>query len=170
MTAIDTRAEQEHDRARFESEVRDLMPPLLAYFSRRVQPYEDAADCLSETLTVLWRRRRQLPVGDVDLRAWSFGVAKHVLANHHRSRVRRDSLADRLRSQLALEPLTVSNSDAGPVNDALKQLRSIDRELVTLVAWDGFGVAEAGRVLGLKPDAARTRYSRARARLRVLLE
>ena len=41
-----------------------------------------------------------------------------------------------------------------------------DRELVLLVAWEGFGVAEAGVVLGLKPDAARQRYARARARLR----
>jgi hypothetical protein len=36
--------------------------------------------------------------------------------------------------------------------------------LVTLVLWDGLGVAEAGAVLGLKPATARTRFAPAKVR------
>lgn len=49
---------------------------------------------------------------------------------------------------------------------ALAALSEQDLELVALIVWDGFGVAEAGALLGLRPDAARQRYARARSRLR----
>jgi RNA polymerase sigma factor (sigma-70 family) len=148
----------------FDARIRPLMPKLLAYFVRRVTPSEDAADCLSETLVVLWRRRSELPVDDDGVRAWSYGIAKGVLANHHRSRVRHTRLAARLRADLATTPI-VASIDLD-LDAALATLADTDRELVLLVAWDGFGVAEAGVFFGLSPAAARTRYSRARKSLR----
>jgi RNA polymerase sigma-70 factor (ECF subfamily) len=145
----------------------DLTRDLLAYFLRRLDDREDAADCLSETLLALWRRRRALP-GDKDsARAWAFGAAKRVLANHRRGRIRHSTLADRLRVELSVAP--IADAPAFEVREALAALAEDDRELVTLIAWDGFGVAEAGALLGLKPDASRVRYYRARMRLRALL-
>jgi RNA polymerase sigma factor (sigma-70 family) len=145
----------------------DLMHDLLGYFLRRIDNREDAADCLSETLVVLWRRRRTLPADRDGMRAWAFGAAKRVLANYRRGRVRHTELARRLRGELAAAP-----APSGPqreVREALATLPEQDRELVVLIAWDGFGVAEAGAFLGLKAEASRARYSRARARLRELL-
>ncbi|TPW76720.1 RNA polymerase sigma factor [Schumannella sp. 10F1B-5-1] len=144
-----------------------LIPELLRYFVRRLDDSEDAADAVSETLVVIWRRRRHLPSGEDPARAWAYGVARKVLANARRGRLRRDAAAEHLRERLAEEVV-----DAHPDLDlrrALDALRADDRELVLLVAWEGFGVAEAGAVLGLKPEAARARYSRARARLRETL-
>lgn len=151
----------------FEDDIRSLMPALLAYFVRRVRPQEDAADCLSDTLVVLWRRRADLPANPDAQRAWTFGIARGVLANQRRGRVRQTQLADRLRSEIAVQPAqAVDSTDTESALDALPER---DRELVTLIVWDGFGVAEAGELLGLKPDAARARYSRARKRLRETL-
>lgn len=150
-----------------ETRLRELMPALLSYFIRRVTPTEDAADCLSETLVVLWRRQADIPADDDQLRAWSFGIARGVLANQRRSHLRRTRLADRLRDNL---PDASTSIDSDPdLQGALASLRERDRELVTLIVWDGFGVAEAGEVLGLSAGAARTRYSRARAELRAQL-
>jgi RNA polymerase sigma-70 factor, ECF subfamily len=113
------------------------------------------------------RRRRALP-GDADgTRAWAFGTAKRVLANHRRGRIRHSTLADRLRAELAIAP--VADGPALEVREALAALAEDDRELVILIAWDGFGVAEAGAVLGLKLDASRVRCYRARMRLRDML-
>ncbi|WP_415127831.1 sigma factor-like helix-turn-helix DNA-binding protein [Microbacterium sp.] len=42
-------------------------------------------------------------------------------------------------------------------------------ELVTLVHWDGFTIAEAGLLQGVPASTARGRYQRARARLLALL-
>lgn len=151
-----------------EAVLRPLMPELLAYFARRIRPLEDAADCLSEALLVIWRRRAEWPAEIDAQRAWCFGVARGVLANQRRGHVRRGALADRLRGELSVAHPPVP-AVAFEVRGALARLSDRDRELVTLVAWDGFGVAEAGDLLGLKPDTARARYSRARRKLRELL-
>lgn len=153
----------------FESAVEPLMPDLLRYFARRVSPREDAADCLSETLLVLWRRRSRLPQAAEERRAWAFGIARKVLANYQRSGIRRSvAYGYVVRAQLAAPPPTPSPA-AEAALAALDLLNETDRELIRLVVWDGFGVGEAGRVLGLKEGTARSRYSRARARLRELI-
>ena len=153
--------------AEFDTAVAPLMQPLLGYFTRRVTPQEDAADCLAETLVVLWRRRKDRPTDPDQLRAWSYGIAKGVLANHQRSQLRHVRLSFRLREHLrtATPPAGLDDN----LSAALQELTAENRELVLLVAWDGFGVAEAGHLLGLTPDAARARYSRARRTLREAL-
>jgi RNA polymerase sigma factor (sigma-70 family) len=148
--------------------ITSITDEILAYFVRRVTPHEDAADCLSETLLVIWRRRDALPSAEEERRAWTFGVAHNVLAAHRRTSVRRLELAGRLRDELRLWPIAPESSDDAAIS-ALAQLSARDQELVTLVAWEGLSVADAGGVLGLRPEAARARYSRARRKLRVHL-
>ena len=149
--------------------LRALVPDLLAYFGRRIDDHEDAADALGETLLVLWRRRSRVPDDPEGMRQYAFGIARNVLASARRGRVRRRQLVDRISKQLAVAWSEHAPSADADLHTALDALGGRDRELVLLVAWEGFGVAEAGAVLGLKPDAARQRFSRARARLRAEL-
>ncbi|WZH37289.1 MAG: RNA polymerase sigma factor [Microbacterium enclense] len=150
------------ERARFEAAVEPLIPDLLRYFVRRVDPRADADDCVSETTLALWRHRRRLPVASEEQRMWAFGVARNVLANHTRKRARRARIDDLL---VRAEPEPVSD-EAFIALEALGTLPASDQELLRLVLWDGFGVAEAGALAGVRPAAARKRYERARARLR----
>jgi DNA-directed RNA polymerase specialized sigma24 family protein len=152
----------------FEHHIRTLAPALLGYFLRRVEVEEDAADCLSETFMVLWRQRERLPESTDGLRAWSFGIAKGVLSNYRRGKVRQGALSEKLRAGLVHVPVVIDPHDL-PIRTALNNLRAKDRELVMLIVWDGFGVADAGSHLGLSATAARSRYARARARLRILV-
>lgn len=152
------------ERRQFELAVRPVMPDLLRYFARRVDPTEDAADCLSETLIVLWKKRRDFPEESDQLRAWSFGVARHVLQRQHRGKMRHHRIADEVRDEITHAPQADSDR-ALDVRQALQQLRPLDREFITLIHWDGLGVAEAGAAVGLKPSAARMRYSRLRLKL-----
>ncbi|WP_241982916.1 sigma factor-like helix-turn-helix DNA-binding protein [Cryobacterium sp. TMT1-2-1] len=55
---------------------------------------------------------------------------------------------------------------AGHLAPALAALSPRDQELVTLVVWEGPTIAQAATVLGIRADAARARYSRARRTLR----
>lgn len=145
--------------------LRELVPDLLGYFTTRLDDREDAADAVADTLLVLWRKQRALPDEHEDARRYAFGVARRVLGTARRGAARRNALADQLRAVIRDEAVI----DAAPdieLRSALGTLSSKDRELVLLVAWDGFSVADAGRILGVSPEAARTRYSRARARLR----
>jgi RNA polymerase sigma-70 factor (ECF subfamily) len=149
----------------FEEFVRTIAPEMLGYFARRVIPGEDAADCLSETLLVLWRRRDRLPIEHGERRAWSYGIAHRVLAAHRRKGIREHSLATRLRDELRHQPITPDSSDDAAIA-ALASLSPRDQELVALVVWDNFTIAQAAAVLGIRAEAARARYSRARRALR----
>jgi RNA polymerase sigma-70 factor (ECF subfamily) len=158
------------ESAAFDEYIRDLAPDLLNYFSRRVSPPDAAGDCLGEVFLVLWRRRQVLPQPLSERRAWAFGVAHKVLKSHYKEAVRRSVLTESLRSSLLVaareNPAALVESELG---DALAALRTDDRELVLLVAWEGFSLVDAARVLGIRSEAARARYSRARKRLRASL-
>ncbi len=158
------------DAAHVERLVEDALPALLSYFTRRVRPVEDAADLLSETLVVLWRRAHDVPVDPEAARRWAFGVARRVLATHRRTVRRRDDLTHRLRSELTTSSTPSRDPAAARVHDALDALRPLDREIVRLVHWDGFSLVDAAAVLGRRPATVRSRYHRARQRLRTLLE
>jgi RNA polymerase sigma-70 factor (ECF subfamily) len=141
-------------------------PGLLNYFGRRVDR-DDAADLLSETLLVAWRRARAIPDDDERARMWLYGVARKVLATHRRSAVRRSSLADRLRLELAAQPpVTAERPD---VTDLIAALDELDREIIGLVYWEGFGLAEVAQILGMPAATVRSRHARARAKLKALL-
>jgi RNA polymerase sigma-70 factor (ECF subfamily) len=164
-----TASERRAPASGFEEFVERVSPDVLAYFLRRVETPDDAADCVAETLLVLWRRRSDLPDMLDDRRAWTFGIANGVLRNHRRSGLRRNALADRLRHHLVNTIPPAATVMSGELAAALRSLNDADRELIALVAWEGMSITSAAGILGIKPAAARARYSRARARLRHFL-
>ncbi len=144
--------------------------PLLGYALRRVEQPADAADIVAETFLVAWRRRREMPGGS-ETRLWLYGVARRVLANHHRGGERRDRLGDRLRrrlSEVTADPGTVVPERLA-MRDALARLGDLDREVLTLTVWEGLEPREIAEVLGVSAAAVRARLSRARGRLRELV-
>ena len=148
----------------FESLVEQNSDDLLRYLLRRVDVREDAADLLADTLLVAWRRYGSVPADPHEARLWLFGVARRVLGTHHRSTRRRTALADRLREHLATTTAPDPRVDA--VRHALEDLPRRDLDLIGLIHWEGFTLAEAATVLGIKAGTARMRYSRIRDRLR----
>lgn len=148
----------------------DLAPQILAYFVRRVSTREDAADLLSETFAVLVRRARHIPADDGEARLWIYGVARNVLSTHRRTIRRRSALVERLREELHL-----TSSDSPPdepadlIHAALQDLDPVDQEIIRLVHWEGFSQAEVARLLARPEGTVRSRYARARARLKVAI-
>ncbi|SDT28539.1 RNA polymerase sigma factor [Actinoplanes derwentensis] len=160
----------EHEQ-RFRRVYAENFQALLAYALRRVEQPADAADVVSETFLVAWRRSRDLPPEE-EIRLWLYGVARRVLANHHRGGTRRERLGDRLRQRLTAVLSRDPGSDVPQrlvVRAALARLDETDRELMMLTIWEGLQPREAAEVLALNPGAVRTRLSRARARLRELV-
>ncbi|GAB3845757.1 hypothetical protein GCM10029963_24550 [Micromonospora andamanensis] len=140
---------------RFRRIYADNFEALLAYASRRVEQPDDAADVVAETFLVAWRRSAHLP-GDDEIRLWLYGVARRVLANHHRSVNRRERLGERLRQCLT----AVYPPDPGSevpqrlaVRAALRRLNDADRELLLLTVWEGLQPREAAQVVGVSPAA-----------------
>jgi RNA polymerase sigma factor (sigma-70 family) len=158
----------EDHEARFRQLYAEHFDALLAYAVRRVDQPHEAADVVADVFVVAWRRVGGLPPGD-EARLWLYGVARKVVFNQRRGRQRRDRLGVRLRHELgvAVEPDPAGTVAGGiAVRAALSRLGELDREVLTLTAWEGLEPREIAEVLGVSAQTVRTRLSRARARLR----
>ncbi|MHB1518270.1 MAG: RNA polymerase sigma factor [Acidimicrobiales bacterium] len=146
-------------------------PRLIAFALRRTTTAEDAADIVAETFTVAWRRLDSVPDGDSAL-LWLFATARNVTANHYRRHKRGGELVERLGNELrdALSmALLPREENALAAARVLQRLSVEDRDILMLVAWDGFSGADLGTLIGCSPTAARIRLHRARSRLVVEL-
>jgi RNA polymerase sigma-70 factor (ECF subfamily) len=158
------------DRDRVVAAVEAHAADILSYLARRVDPPEEAADLLSDVLTVLWKKAGVLPTNEQEVRPWMFGVAHKTLQRHYRSRSRQRAIADRLRSMLSVtEHPGLASDERLDLRRAVAGLDRIDRDIIGLVHWEGFTLAEASRVMGMKEGTVRSRYHRARATLRTRL-
>jgi RNA polymerase sigma-70 factor (ECF subfamily) len=156
-------------RRRFEEIYAENHAAITGYVLRRTDNPDDAADVIAETFLTCWRR-----LGDVldsgNARLWLYGVARRVLANHHRGDRRRTALADRLRADLAAAyPAREYSGELAGITAAFRRLPSADRELLALAAWEGLSTGQIATVLGCSPNAVRIRRHRARRRFTALL-
>lgn len=162
------------ERKRFAAIFAEYWKPILGFAARRCTTAEDASDVAAETFLVAWRRIGEIPAGD-EARLWLYGAARLVLANHRRGEMRRDRLGQALldawteNSEPDPADLIAARERAASVRFALGTLRAGDADLLTLTAWEGLTSAQAAGVVGISPEAARTRISRARRKLRRLL-
>jgi DNA-directed RNA polymerase specialized sigma24 family protein len=140
-----------------------LRPQVFAYAVSRCGR-QLAEEVVSETFTVAWRRRSDVPRRAV--LPWLLGVARNVIRELYREEVRHAALAEALRGWAA--EAAVAGGDVGEevaqraaLLWALTALSDDDKEVLTLVSWHGLSSREAasgGRVLGvglLRPAAPR---------------
>lgn len=156
-----TRPDSDARRWRFEKVFVDVYEPVQRYVRRRVDP-DSVDDVVSETMLTVWRRLEDIP-GDAVL-PWTYGVARHQIANHRRSSSRQLRLLSRVETE------TVSGPDSDHPLDveletALASLDETDRELLQLWAWEQLEPAEIAAVLGVSSNAISIRLHRAKAKL-----
>jgi RNA polymerase sigma-70 factor (ECF subfamily) len=145
------------------------------YCFRRTGSWTLSEDATSQTFMEAWRRRSSIEVVD-SLLPWLFVAANNVCRNTARTRRRTANL-------LAKTPLTQDVGD--PADDvaaridserqmqrvlsALRTLKRADQDVVAMCDWEGLTYDEAAAALGVPIGTVRSRLSRARARLKVLL-
>jgi len=149
-------------RLLYEQAYRELYTPICGYVMRRVFGAEDAADIVAETFLVLWRRWEAAP--QHALRPWMFGVARNAIANHRRGDQRRGALAARLRDEFRETDWPAPPEPDSAVGLAFARLTDADRELLSLVAWEGLTHEELAVALGVGRPVVRVRLHRARRR------
>ena len=152
MGAVD-----ESRRERFEEVAPGLIEPVRRFLARRTDP-ATAEDVLAETLLVCWRRATELP--DEPL-PWVYGVARNCLRNAERAARRQERVAARLMAQ----PADPGPPDDPALDEAIATLRPEEAELLRLWAWEQLTPAEIAVVLGISPNAASTRLTRAKKKL-----
>jgi RNA polymerase sigma factor (sigma-70 family) len=151
--------------ARFEAVYTDSYEQILGYATRRCDNAEDAADIVAETFAVAWRKIDTMPSGH-EARLWLYGVARNVLANHRRGLVRSRSRNVALDMDVAdLYAYSPEGSvELGTIARAFRELSDDDRELLSLVAWEGLDHSEIAKVLDCSRNSVRVRLHRARKR------
>ena len=156
---------QPESSARFEQAFREQYGRVLSYARRRA-PADVADDVVAETFLTAWRRMDDLPRLELP---WLLGVARRVLANQRRRAAAQRRLAERVAAEPDAGAAPFASADERLV-DVLSRLPERDRELLTLVAWDGLSPSDAAGVLGCSAVSARVRLHRARRRLAAMLE
>lgn len=152
----------------------DHYDAILAYCVRRIG-HEDAEEATSEVFVVAWKR-----IDEVDwstVRPWLYGIARRVLANRWRSIRRRRRLQARIESVVgprpdeeALDVVLIGGSEHVLVMEALESLKTADREILRLAAWEELTASEAATALGISPSAAEQRLYRAKRRFARVLD
>jgi RNA polymerase sigma-70 factor, ECF subfamily len=153
------------DRTTFETLYRSNVRSVLAYVLTRTTR-DSAPDVISSTFLVAWRRIDDVPA---DALPWLIGVARRVLAEQSRSQSRRSALERRVASEASTESrwsADVADQYAlrGAVRAAFLGLRPLDRDVLTLVAWQGLNTEQLAVSLGCSRALASLRLHRARKR------
>jgi RNA polymerase sigma-70 factor (ECF subfamily) len=139
---------------------------VLAYCRRRA-PAEMAADAATATFAVLWQRMADAPA---DPLPWLYAVARRELANRRRAQSRFGAFLGRLSNDRIVTGAEVADAssqaiDRSSARTVLGRLRSDDRELLMLIAWEGLSPTDAAASLGISIPTFSVRLHRARQRL-----
>lgn len=145
---------------------------------RRTASWSVAEDAMAATFLEVWRIRARATAYDGELLPWLYGVAGNVCRNAVRSHRRQSALRDRLQG---VEADDVDHADdvASRVDDerrmaalldAAGRLPHRDRQILTLVAWEGLSYQQVAAALEIPVGTVRSRLSRSRSRLAQLME
>jgi RNA polymerase sigma factor (sigma-70 family) len=147
-------------------------PRILGYALRRTATAEDAADVVAETFSIAWQKYADVPRGD-EATLWLYGVARRVLANHHRRQESRGAVIALL-AQDYEEAIWVDPSPSGEVSPAVtaawRAMSLGDRELLGLLVWETLTMEQIALVLGCPRTVVKVRIHRARRRFARELE
>ncbi len=152
------------------AEIVGCIPSLRRYARGLTGNREAADDLVQDTLERAWTRlafwqRRG------DLRAWLFSILHNLFVDRVRA-ARRSPIEEMPEDEIAA-PLRATQSDLLEVRDldrALLELPPEQREVLLLVGVEQMSYEQTAKVLGVPPGTVMSRLSRARTRLRAVLE
>jgi RNA polymerase sigma-70 factor (ECF subfamily) len=105
--------------------------------------------------------------------AWLYGVGRNAIAAEARRRARELHAVRRIEGRRLLDPGSLgrleerldAERESRRLYREIAELSADERALLELVSLDGLSVADAARVLGVKPATARVRLHRSRVRV-----
>lgn len=154
-------------------EVYAWMRPRVWSFLARLTGRRDTADDLAQEVWLRLARNAHRLADDTRLAPWLFTVARNLYVSQWRSAQAARALTGDL---LPPEPVAASPFEAAAetqtaarIERAIAALPASYREILLLCAVEGLAPRDAATILGLSPEAARQRLSRARAMIEAAL-
>jgi RNA polymerase sigma-70 factor (ECF subfamily) len=138
--------------------------------------WSTAEEVVSLTFLEAWRKKAKVDPDGESLRPWLLGIAVNVTRNLSRAERRHEAALSRLPPPSPVADF--ADELAGRIDDtaelrrvieAVATLRRGERELIALCIWSGLDYTEAARALGVPVGTVRSRLSRARRKVSVLL-
>lgn len=145
---------------------------------RRFDSPEDVADFVANVFLEVLSTASNFDPARGKAVSWLYGVGNHVAYAMYRQQSRLRSVEQRIAGRAlvdaddyaAIESAIDAAAEVRRTYAATRRLSESDRQLLELVAVDGFDTRQAAHSLGISHTAARVRLSRARARLRSVLD
>jgi len=144
------------------------MPAIFSYAFSRTGKHGDAEDLAAQVFEQAWRAAPGLQDRGLPPRAWLFGIARNVVAEHRRGLFRRPPALE-LSAFDGDEPGVDHSTDQLELARAIAALPRADAEVVTLRFLHGLSVQETAEAMHTSADGVKARQSRALKKLRGLL-
>jgi RNA polymerase sigma-70 factor, ECF subfamily len=146
--------------------------PRLRRYARALTRSADGADDLVQETLMRALNKLHLWQPGTDLRAWLFTIMHNQHVNMVRRAVRDGANFDIEQMSAALVATTdpTASRQMRELEKALSRLRDEQREVILLVGLEGMSYEAAAQILDVPVGTVRSRLSRARDALRVLLD
>lgn len=154
----------------FKDEMLAAAPSLRAFAMSLSGRRDRADDLVQETIAKAWANRGRYALG-TNMRAWLFTILRNEFYSQARKSGREIGDPEgAFTDQLATHAPQHGNLDIKDFQRALDQLPDDQREAIVLVGASGFSYEEAADVAGCAVGTVKSRVSRARERLKELLD
>jgi RNA polymerase sigma-70 factor, ECF subfamily len=152
------------------SKLEENIPSLRRYAWTLLRNSSDADDLVQDCLLKALDRIDTLR-STSDLRSWLFTIMHNLYVNRwRRMKLRARVSADDVEADLAVGPSQPANLEMQDVLRGLATLPEEQRQIVLLIAVEGFQYGEVAAMLGIPVGTVMSRLSRARDRLREFVE
>lgn len=170
---IDNAADQSADMlpaSEFKREMAEAIPYMRA-FARSLTGDENAVDDLTQdALMKAWSARKRFRAGS-NFRAWIFTILRNQFYSNYRKAWRQVAWDQEQADRTLAGPASMSGVlELDETRRALLELPDDQREAIILVGAGGFSYEEAAQICGCAIGTVKSRVSRARAALAVILE
>ena len=157
---------------------RDHVEVVQRFVARRVSDPHLAADLTADVFLAAVDGAATYDSSRGPVVAWLYGVGRNAIAAEARRRARELHAARRIEGRRLLDGAALARieerldaeRESRRLHRAIAELPEADRALLELVSLDGLSIADAARVLGVKPATARVRLHRSRTRVTARLQ
>ena len=146
-------------------DIATFIPALRAFAISLTRNHAAADDLVQDTIVKAWSHIDKFTPG-TDLKAWLFTILRNTFFSDRRKRVREVADPDGIHAgSLSQQPAHDGRLALTDFMVSFNKLSPEHREVLILVGANGYSYEEAAAMIGVAPGTAKSRASRARARL-----